>query len=121
MKFQSNLKNLVNFFIFWKNLVKCLVTYMTKCMVDAILKTISIKQNIVNFKTPIVLFMSKILYCHQYSCDFTYFIGKIRRDVLYSWLTFYRELFLHSWLTFRENGPYTKLAFNNIWCLFIPI
>ena len=50
MKFKSNLNDLVNFFIFWKNLIKCLVTYVTKYRADAILKTISIKQKIVNFK-----------------------------------------------------------------------
>ena len=40
----SNLANLV---IFWKNMVKCLVTYVTKCIADVILKTISIKHKFV--------------------------------------------------------------------------
>ena len=31
-------------------MVKCLVAYVTKCMSDVILKTISIKHKIVNFK-----------------------------------------------------------------------
>jgi len=30
------LNNVVNFFIFWKNMVKYLVTYVTKCMMDVI-------------------------------------------------------------------------------------
>ena len=85
MKFQSNLNNLVNFFIFWKYLVKCLLTYVTECMVDAILKTISIKQKIVNFnkRSPIILLTSKASYCHQCSADFTYFVP-LAREVFYS-------------------------------------
>ena len=69
--------------------------YMINCMVDAILKTISIKQKMVNFKkhSPIVLLTSETLYCHHCSGDFTYFVCQAR------------ELFLHSWLTFHENGP----------------
>ena len=35
---------------FLKNLLKCLITYATKCMADAILKAISIKQRIVKFQ-----------------------------------------------------------------------
>ena len=64
-------------------------------MADVILKTISIKQKMVNFKKHllIVLLTSRTLYCHQYSSDFIYFV------------LLARELFLHSWLTFRENGP----------------
>ena len=91
---KENLNNLDNFFIFRKNLVKCLVTYLTKCIADAILKTISIKQKIVNFKKHlrIVLLTSKTLFYHQYSADFTHFVPLSR------------ELFLHYWLTFRENG-----------------
>ena len=50
MKFQSNLNNLANFIIFWKNTAKCPVTYVTKCMTDVILKTISIKHKVVNSK-----------------------------------------------------------------------
>ena len=75
--------------------MKCLVTYVTKCKMDAILKAISIKQKIVNFKkhSPVILLTSKALHFHQYSADFTYFVSIAR------------ELFLHSWLTFRENGP----------------
>ena len=82
--------------------------YMTKCncvqsfmqsfvqsIVDAILKTISIKQKLLNFKkhSPVVLLTYKTLHCHQYSADFTYFV------------LLARELFLHSCLTFHENGP----------------
>ena len=53
----ENLKNLVNFLIFWKSLVTCLVMYETKYMVDAILKTFSIKHKMANFKkySPFVL------------------------------------------------------------------
>ena len=60
----------------------------------AILNTISIKQKIVDFKehSLVVLLISKILYCHQYSADFTYFMALAR------------ELFLHYWLIFRENS-----------------
>ena len=78
---QLHSNNLVNFFIFWKNLVKYLVTYVTKRMADAILKTISIKQIIVNFKrhSPIVLLTLKTLYCPQYSADFTYFVPVARK------------------------------------------
>ena len=32
----SNLNNLVNFSNLWKNLIKCFVTYVTKCMADAL-------------------------------------------------------------------------------------
>ena len=79
-EFQSNLNNLVNFFIFWKSLMKFLVTHMTKCMADAILKIVSIKQKIVNFKEhlPIVMLTSKTLYCHYCSADFTYFVSLAR-------------------------------------------
>ena len=80
MKFQNNLNNLVNFFIFWKNLVKWLVTYVTKYKADAILKTISIKQKILNLKkhSPIVLLTSKALCFHRYAADFTYFVPLAR-------------------------------------------
>ena len=88
--------------------MKCLVTYVTECIADAILKTISIKQKIVNFKkhSPIVLLTSKALYCHQYSADFIYFVPLARK------------LFLHCWLTFRENGPeeVIELATLNPFC-----
>ena len=62
---------------------------------DAILKTISIIQKVLNFKkhSPIVLLTSKTLYFHQYSADFTYFVPLAR------------EWFSLSWLTFCENGP----------------
>ena len=43
---------------------------------------------------PNVLLISKTLYFHQYSADFTYFAPLAR------------ELFLYSWLIFRESGPY---------------
>ena len=72
-----------------------LMTYVTKCMADAVLKVISIKQKIVSFKKylPVLLFTFKTLYCHHYSADSTYFVPLAR------------ELCLPSWLTFRENGP----------------
>ena len=94
MKFQSTLNNLVNLFTLWKNWAKSVVTYVTKCMAEAILKTVSIKQKVVNVKkhSPTV-WLSNTLYCHQCSLDFTYFVPLAR------------ELFFHSWLTFHENGP----------------
>ena len=57
--FQTHLNNLADFFIFWKNLVKYLVTYVTKCMTDAILKAIIIKQKFVNFKqNPLIILLT---------------------------------------------------------------
>ena len=56
----SNLANLV---IFWKNMVKFLVTYVTKCIADVILKTILVKHKIVIFQThlpTLVLTSNKI-------------------------------------------------------------
>ena len=94
MKFQSTLNNLVNLFTLWKNWAKSAVTYVTKCMAEAILKTVSIKQKVVNVKkhSPTV-WLSNTLYCHQCSLDFTYFVPLAR------------ELSFHSWLKFHENGP----------------
>ena len=95
MKFQSNLKNLAYFFIFWENMAKYLLTYVTKRMADVILKTISIKHKIVSIRKhlPTMVQASKTLYCYQFSADFTYFMSVAR------------ELFLHSRLISRENGP----------------
>ena len=100
MKFQSYLNNLANFFIFLKNMVNCPVTYVTKCMRDMILKTISIKHKIVNFKEhlPTVVQTSTTLYCHKVSAGFTYFMFLAG------------ELFLQSRLTFREHGPMKDLS-----------
>ena len=58
MKFQSNVNNLVNLFIFWKKLEKCLVTYETKCMANTFFENNLNQTKIVNFKkySPIVLF-----------------------------------------------------------------
>ena len=50
-------------------MVKCIVMYVTKCIDCVILRTISIKHKIVNFKT---------MYCRKYSADFTYFIDLAR-------------------------------------------
>ena len=86
------MNNLANFFIFWENMVKSLVTYLKNCMVGVILKTISIKEKIVNFKNHLLTAVqtSKTLHCHKFSADFTNAVS----------LT--KELFLHSWLTFGE-------------------
>ena len=72
---------------------------LTKCMADGIFKTLSIKHKIVNVKkhSPVLILTSKILYCHQYSADFTYFMLLVR------------ELFLHAWLTFLVNGPVAEI------------
>ena len=88
MKLQSNLNNLVNVFIFWRNLAKRFARYVTKFMVDAILKTISIKEKVLNFKnhSPFLLLTSKTLYYRQYSGDFTHFVPQTRELVLHSWL-----------------------------------
>ena len=69
-------------------MVKRLVTYVTKRMADAILKTISIKHKIVNIKKhlPIVVQTSKTLYCHQFFADFTYFMSLARELLSQSWL-----------------------------------
>ena len=85
MKFQSNLNNLANFFVFWENMVKCLVKYV---------KTILIKQRSINFKKHLrtVVKTSKTWYCHQYSTDFIFLRFLVR------------ELLLHFWLTFRKNS-----------------
>ena len=91
----------INRFVhFVEKMVKYLVTYVTKCFWHAILKTISIKCKIVNFKKhlPTVVQTSKTLYCYQFSDDFTYFM----------FLT--RQLCLRSWLTFRENGPFAHIG-----------
>ena len=37
----KQLDNLVNYFIFWKNLVKSLLMYVTKCIAGAILKNLN--------------------------------------------------------------------------------
>ena len=49
----------------------------------------------VSFKKhlPAVVYISRTLYCYQFSADFTYFVSLAR------------ELLLQSRLTFRENGP----------------
>ena len=49
----------------------------------------------VSFKKhlPAVVYISRTLYCYQFSADFTYFVSLAR------------ELFLQSQLTFHENGP----------------
>ena len=62
-------------------MVKCLVTYVTKCMADANLKTISIRNKVVNFKKNICKLWfktSKTLYCNQYSADFTILMSLAR-------------------------------------------
>ena len=76
MKFQSNLNNSVNFFIFWKKLDK-----LSRNIHDNIYGGCNFESNvnqtkIVDFKkhSPIALSNSKKLYCHQYSADFTYFV-----------------------------------------------
>ena len=70
-KVSNNLNNLVKFSIFWRNVVKYLLMFVTKCSV--ILKTISIPQKTVNFKKklPTVMETSKTLYCYQFSPDLT--------------------------------------------------
>ena len=76
-------------------MINFFMMYETKCMVDVILKAISIKykhdksqKNVL----PTVVSTFKTLYCHKYSADFTYLMSLAR------------ELFLQSQLTFRENG-----------------
>ena len=90
MKFQSNLSNFVNFFVLWKNMITFFMMYVTKCIVDVILKAISIRYK--HDKSQKNVLPTVALYCHKYSADFTYLMSLAR------------ELFLQSQLTFRENG-----------------
>ena len=77
-------------------MVKCHVTYVTKCMADVILKPTSIKVIILYLKKTFANCGANFqkFYFHQFSTDFFY----IR--------SLARELFLQSWLAFCENGPF---------------